>query len=83
MDRLQPVIQPLVETACISFSSTGVRLGPPVPAPEKIIVTGANYQAHFDEASGVVGAPSSSNRSSTLSRPIPSPGLPIRLSGRS
>jgi 2-keto-4-pentenoate hydratase/2-oxohepta-3-ene-1,7-dioic acid hydratase in catechol pathway len=56
---IQPVIEPLVDTARVSFSSSGVRLGPPVPAPEKIIVTGANYQAHLDEASGVVGAPSS------------------------
>jgi 2-keto-4-pentenoate hydratase/2-oxohepta-3-ene-1,7-dioic acid hydratase in catechol pathway len=32
-----------------------VRLGPPVPHPEKVVVVGGNYQSHVEEASSVTG----------------------------
>jgi 2-keto-4-pentenoate hydratase/2-oxohepta-3-ene-1,7-dioic acid hydratase in catechol pathway len=34
-----------------------VRLGPPVPQPEKIVVAGGNYRSHVDEAMGRKDAP--------------------------
>ncbi|MFJ6393873.1 fumarylacetoacetate hydrolase family protein [Streptomyces sp. NPDC091972] len=59
-----PYLQPIIEEAAKDPRETvalgSVRLGPPVPKPEKIIVAGGNYQSHVDEASGKKNAPSPS-----------------------
>lgn len=62
---LLDILQPEVEEALkgedvIWIDEASVRLGPPVSAPEKIIVAGGNYQSHVDEASGMKNAPSPS-----------------------
>jgi 2-keto-4-pentenoate hydratase/2-oxohepta-3-ene-1,7-dioic acid hydratase in catechol pathway len=58
---LLPYVQPLIE-GVLDKCGTGidvksVRLGPPVPRPEKIIVAGGNYRSHVDEAMGKKDAP--------------------------
>jgi 2-keto-4-pentenoate hydratase/2-oxohepta-3-ene-1,7-dioic acid hydratase in catechol pathway len=57
-----PLLQPIIEEALThhvaKIATKTVRLGPPVPRPEKIIVAGGNYQSHVDEASGKKNAPS-------------------------
>ena len=75
---LQPVIQPLVDTARVSFSSSGVRLGPPVPAPGKIIVTARTTRLIWMKHLALWERRRHPSRSFTLSRPILSLGLPIR-----
>ncbi|MFE2183562.1 fumarylacetoacetate hydrolase family protein [Streptomyces sp. NPDC059455] len=59
-----PFLQPIIEEASkdpkYTVALNSVRLGPPVPQPEKIIVAGGNYQSHVDEASGKKNAPSPS-----------------------
>jgi 2-keto-4-pentenoate hydratase/2-oxohepta-3-ene-1,7-dioic acid hydratase in catechol pathway len=61
---LLPYLRPVIETALKGPVQTvavdTVRLGSPVPKPEKIIVAGGNYQSHVDEAAGRKGAPSPS-----------------------
>jgi 2-keto-4-pentenoate hydratase/2-oxohepta-3-ene-1,7-dioic acid hydratase in catechol pathway len=61
---LLPVLQPEIEkrlpNARVTTAARGVRLGPPVPKPPKIIVAGGNYQSHVDEAAGRENAPSPS-----------------------
>jgi 2-keto-4-pentenoate hydratase/2-oxohepta-3-ene-1,7-dioic acid hydratase in catechol pathway len=51
-----PYVQPLIEEALAGCSPgidvKTVRLGPPVPRPEKIVVAGGNYRSHVDEAMG-------------------------------
>jgi 2-keto-4-pentenoate hydratase/2-oxohepta-3-ene-1,7-dioic acid hydratase in catechol pathway len=58
---LLPYLQPILETelrgAVESIELGSVRLGPPVPRPEKIIVAGGNYRSHVDEAMGKKNAP--------------------------
>jgi 2-keto-4-pentenoate hydratase/2-oxohepta-3-ene-1,7-dioic acid hydratase in catechol pathway len=61
---LLPYLQPLIEEAIAKgaqrFPADQVRLGSPVPKPEKVIVAGGNYQSHVDEAMGRKDAPSPS-----------------------
>ncbi len=59
LPHLQPIIEAALPTAQ-KIDIASVRLGPPVPRPEKVIVAGGNYQSHVDEASGRKGAPSPS-----------------------
>src|SRR3984957_8865258 len=58
---LLPYLQPIIEEALThqvpKIATKTVRLGPPVPRPEKIIVAGGNYQSHVDEAMGMKDAP--------------------------
>ena len=60
LPQLQALLAEVLAETTGGVPVADVRLGSPVPNPEKVIVTGANYQAHLDEASGFVGAPSSS-----------------------
>lgn len=60
LPQLRPVLAEALSSTAQGIPQARVRLGSPVVHPDKVIVTGANYQAHLDEASGVVGAPSSS-----------------------
>jgi 2-keto-4-pentenoate hydratase/2-oxohepta-3-ene-1,7-dioic acid hydratase in catechol pathway len=60
LPQLQPLLAEALSGSIGGIPQSEVRVGSPVPHPEKVIVTGANYQAHLDEASGFVGAPSSS-----------------------
>lgn len=60
LDELQPRIEAALPTAREVLPAGSVRLGPPVPRPEKIIVAGGNYQSHVDEAMGRKNAPSPS-----------------------
>jgi 2-keto-4-pentenoate hydratase/2-oxohepta-3-ene-1,7-dioic acid hydratase in catechol pathway len=53
LPQLQPLLERQLATTSAGILADGVRLGSPVPLPEKIIVTGANYQAHLDEVSGM------------------------------
>lgn len=61
---LLPVLQAEIEkqlaAAPVTMPAAGVRLGPPVPKPPKIIVAGGNYRSHVDEAAGRKNAPSPS-----------------------
>ena len=56
-----PYVQPLIEEALVEcgpgIDVKTVRLGPPVPRPEKIVVAGGNYRSHVDEAMGKKDAP--------------------------
>jgi len=56
-----PYLQPLIEQALAGcgpgIDVKTVRLGPPVPRPEKIVVAGGNYRSHVDEAMGKKDAP--------------------------
>jgi 2-keto-4-pentenoate hydratase/2-oxohepta-3-ene-1,7-dioic acid hydratase in catechol pathway len=56
-----PYVQPLIEAVLAEcgpgLDVENVRLGPPVPRPEKIIVAGGNYRSHVDEAMGKKDAP--------------------------
>src|ERR1700685_4209709 len=58
---LLPYLRPVIESALRSdvqkINIKTVRLGPPVPRPEKILVAGGNYRSHVDEAAGMVNAP--------------------------
>src|SRR3984885_4876600 len=58
---LLPYLQPVIESALRSdvqkIDVKTVRLGPPVPRPEKIVVAGGNYRSHVDEAMGKKDAP--------------------------
>ncbi|HEX4443894.1 MAG TPA: fumarylacetoacetate hydrolase family protein [Galbitalea sp.] len=60
LDELQPLIEEALPNAKDVLPAGSVRLGPPVPKPEKIIVAGGNYQSHVDEAMGIKNAPSPS-----------------------
>jgi len=61
LDYLQPLIESELGKAGIELLQVrNLRLGPPVPRPDKIIVAGGNYQSHVDEASGRKNAPSPS-----------------------
>ena len=60
LDELQPLIEKALPDAKVVLPAGSVRLGPPVPKPEKIIVAGGNYQSHVDEAMGMKNAPSPS-----------------------
>lgn len=60
LDQLQPLLEEALPTAREVLPAGSVRLGPPVPKPEKIIVAGGNYQSHVDEAMGRKNAPSPS-----------------------
>lgn len=58
LDLLQPLIErALTESQITLVAEETVRLGSPVPAPEKVIVAGGNYQSHVDEAAGMKNAP--------------------------
>jgi 2-keto-4-pentenoate hydratase/2-oxohepta-3-ene-1,7-dioic acid hydratase in catechol pathway len=61
---LLPYLQPIIEAELKNpeqlIAVDEIRLGPPVPKPEKIIVAGGNYQSHVDEAAGMKDAPSPS-----------------------
>jgi 2-keto-4-pentenoate hydratase/2-oxohepta-3-ene-1,7-dioic acid hydratase in catechol pathway len=56
-----PFLQPIIETGLSGYEPlidvSTVRLGPPVPRPEKIVVAGGNYRSHVDEAMGKKDAP--------------------------
>jgi 2,4-didehydro-3-deoxy-L-rhamnonate hydrolase len=56
-----PHVQPLIVDALAEcgpgIDVKTVRLGPPVPRPEKIVVAGGNYRSHVDEAMGKKDAP--------------------------
>ena len=61
LDVLQPEIESALGRDDVLWIDEGsVRLGPPVTAPEKIIVAGGNYQSHVDEAAGMKNAPTPS-----------------------
>jgi 2-keto-4-pentenoate hydratase/2-oxohepta-3-ene-1,7-dioic acid hydratase in catechol pathway len=60
LDYLQPLIEEALKHDPETLAPGSVRLGPPVPFPEKIIVAGGNYQSHVDEAMGRKNAPSPS-----------------------
>ena len=60
LDTLQPLIEEALRHDPEVIPAGSVRLGPPVPFPEKIIVAGGNYQSHVDEAMGKKNAPSPS-----------------------
>jgi 2-keto-4-pentenoate hydratase/2-oxohepta-3-ene-1,7-dioic acid hydratase in catechol pathway len=60
LDYLQPIIEAALPHAPERLAPGSVRIGPPVPKPEKIIVAGGNYQSHVDEAMGKKNAPSPS-----------------------
>jgi 2-keto-4-pentenoate hydratase/2-oxohepta-3-ene-1,7-dioic acid hydratase in catechol pathway len=60
LDHLQPIIEAAIPRAQVTLPPGSVRLGPPVPKPEKIIVAGGNYQSHVDEAMHMKNAPSPS-----------------------
>lgn len=60
LDYLQPLIEEALTRNPETLPAGSVRLGPPVPMPEKIIVAGGNYQSHVDEAMGRKNAPSPS-----------------------
>jgi 2-keto-4-pentenoate hydratase/2-oxohepta-3-ene-1,7-dioic acid hydratase in catechol pathway len=54
-------LQPIIEAGLSEYEPlidvSAVRLGPPVPRPEKIVVAGGNYRSHVDEAMGKKDAP--------------------------
>jgi 2-keto-4-pentenoate hydratase/2-oxohepta-3-ene-1,7-dioic acid hydratase in catechol pathway len=56
-----PFLQPIIEAGLSHYEPLievgAVRLGPPVPRPEKIVVAGGNYRSHVDEAMGKKNAP--------------------------
>jgi 2-keto-4-pentenoate hydratase/2-oxohepta-3-ene-1,7-dioic acid hydratase in catechol pathway len=52
LDLLQPLIEQAVPHAVDRIPPGQVRLGPPVPFPEKILVAGGNYESHVREAMG-------------------------------
>jgi len=54
---LQPIIEGMLSTFGPRIPLDAVRLGPPVPRPEKIVVAGGNYRSHVDEAMGKKNAP--------------------------
>jgi len=61
LDLLQPMIEEALERPGVEWIDEGTtRLGPPVPAPEKVLVAGGNYQSHVDEAMRRKNAPSPS-----------------------
>jgi 2-keto-4-pentenoate hydratase/2-oxohepta-3-ene-1,7-dioic acid hydratase in catechol pathway len=61
LDVLGPRIEKALHRPGVDWIPEGaMRLGPPVPLPEKIIVAGGNYQSHVDEAAGRKNAPSPS-----------------------
>lgn len=60
LDYLQPIIEAELPFAPEVIPAGSVRLGPPVPKPNKIIVAGGNYQSHVDEAAGRKNAPAPS-----------------------
>jgi 2-keto-4-pentenoate hydratase/2-oxohepta-3-ene-1,7-dioic acid hydratase in catechol pathway len=60
LDLIQPTIEAGLADGPDTIPLAGVRLGSPVPRPEKIIVAGGNYQSHVDEAAGRKDAPSPS-----------------------
>lgn len=56
LDLLLPDLQEHLEDADLPVVNTHeVRIGPPVPDPEKIIVVGGNYQSYVDELYAVTG----------------------------
>lgn len=58
LEHLQPSIEKALSTLTINWLDPEVvRVGAPVPLPEKIIVAGGNYQSHVDEAAGMKNAP--------------------------
>lgn len=57
---IQPTLEAGLKDAPETIALDSVRLGSPVPRPEKIIVAGGNYQSHVDEAAGRKDAPSPS-----------------------
>lgn len=61
LDVLQPEVEEaLTRDDTVWIDEDSVRLGPPVTAPEKVIVAGGNYQSHVDEAAGMKDAPTPS-----------------------
>jgi 2-keto-4-pentenoate hydratase/2-oxohepta-3-ene-1,7-dioic acid hydratase in catechol pathway len=60
LDYLQPIVEAALPRARVKLPAGSVRIGPPVPKPEKIIVAGGNYQSHVDEAMHMKNAPSPS-----------------------
>jgi len=60
LPQLQQVIEDGLKDPAGVVEVDSVRLGPPVPRPEKIVVAGGNYQSHVDEAMGKKNAPSPS-----------------------
>lgn len=58
LDHLQPLIErELTDGNMRWLDVSTTRLGPPVPTPEKILIAGATYQSHADEAAGRPNAP--------------------------
>ncbi len=60
LDYLQPLVEGAIAAGAERFPANSVRVGAPVPCPEKIIVVGGNYQSHLDEATGRKNTPSPS-----------------------
>jgi 2-keto-4-pentenoate hydratase/2-oxohepta-3-ene-1,7-dioic acid hydratase in catechol pathway len=60
LDMLQPLIEAEIAAGVDLLPHGSVRLGSPVPKPEKVMVAGGNYQSHVDEAMGRKDAPSPS-----------------------
>lgn len=61
LDHLQPMIEKAIADGHVeTIDPDHVRLGPPVPFPDKVIVAGGNYQSHVDEAAGRKNSPSPS-----------------------
>lgn len=61
LDLLQPIIAEALERPDVEWlDEQAVRLGSPVPFPDKVLVAGGNYQSHVDEAMGMKNAPSPS-----------------------
>lgn len=58
LDYLQPIIEAELPYAPEVLPKGSVRIGPPVPFPNKILVAGGNYQSHVDEAMHMKNAPS-------------------------
>jgi len=54
---LQRLIEEVMDECGPGIDAKTVRLGPPVPRPEKIVVAGGNYRSHVDEAMGKKDAP--------------------------
>jgi 2-keto-4-pentenoate hydratase/2-oxohepta-3-ene-1,7-dioic acid hydratase in catechol pathway len=52
-DELRPLIEERAQGRAGLISLDGIRLGPPVPSPEKVIVVGGNYQSHVEEAAHI------------------------------
>jgi 2-keto-4-pentenoate hydratase/2-oxohepta-3-ene-1,7-dioic acid hydratase in catechol pathway len=56
LEFLQPVIEKELATGEGRISAEGLRLGPPIPRPRKVMVIGGNYWSHVEEQKHLSGA---------------------------